>query len=547
DSQFILAAYMRWGDDCVDHLLGDFAFVIWNPRTRQLFCARDHLGVRPFYYYQSNDVFVFASSAQAVVAASMVPERINEERVADFLTVILEGVNQRCTFFQDVWRLPPACTAGFANTGLHIRTYWQPEGETEVCLASDEAYTDALEEVLGAAIQARLRSHLPPASMLSGGIDSSTIVGMARDLLAPGPVRLRTYSGVSDDESDCRESQNIRRVTEQGGLEPHFVRPSEVANFAAQLSEVSARIEDPFDSRSTLMQLMYLSAHARGSVAVMDGLDGDGIASLTSGYPSYLLKAGHWIHAHREIVGLPKNYYQSQYPLWRGYWDAFKPLLAPRVIWHRRWEAGFQKMAQSAAGEAFISTDLAQRVDLASRFREYYSHRGPLMFRTLRHAHTARVMVPYLTAAVERYGRLAAYCGVEQRHPLLDKRVVEFFLALPWRQNVRNGWSKFTLRCLAERVAPHKIAWRQGSDHISWKFLESWQRLNRPAMDHLVKHHLTQLGGYMDIAVFRAALDETAPAQPYGEKGQVVFYLLKWLNTQQRQGAEAANRYKEVG
>ena len=534
DSQFILAAYLRWGDACVDHLLGDFAFVIWNPRTRQLFCARDHMGVRPFYYYQSGPILVFASSAQAVVAASKVPEQINEERVADFLTVLLEGVNNRCTFFRDVWRLPPANTAEFSSAGFEIHTYWQPDAETEIRLESDEAYTDALENVLGTAIRARLRSHLPPASMLSGGIDSSTIVGLARNWLQRSNARLHTYSGISDDESDCRESQNVRRVIAQGGLDSRLVRPSEVGNFESGLRQVAERIEDPFDSHCILLQLMYLSAQAGGSVVVMDGLDGDGTASLTSGYPSYLLKAGHWIHANREIRGLRKNFYQSQSSLWSSYWDTFKPLLAPRFFWRRRWEAGFHNMARTAIGETFISPRLAERVDLAGRFREYYSHRGPLMYKSLRRAHAARVVVPYLTAAVERYGRLAAYCGVEQRHPLLDKRVVEFFLALPWRQNVRDGWSKFALRRLAGRVVPKEVAWRRGSDHISWNFIEALLLMRRPIMNAMVWKNLERQTGYINVSACQRFLQSEKPGVSYGESGEVVFYLLEWLAAQQR-------------
>ena len=120
DSQIILAAFLRWGSSCAEHLLGDFSFVIWDAQRRKLFCARDHMGIRPLYYYQSGKLLVFASSAQAVVSTPLVPERISDERVADFLVGELEGVNNRCTFFQDVWRLPPAHTAEFSDLGFRV-------------------------------------------------------------------------------------------------------------------------------------------------------------------------------------------------------------------------------------------------------------------------------------------------------------------------------------------------------------------------------------------------------------------------------------------
>jgi asparagine synthase (glutamine-hydrolysing) len=88
-------------------------------------------------------------------------------------------------------------------------------------------------------------------------------------------------------------------------------------------------------------------------------------------------------------------------------------------------------------------------------------------------------MMPYLTAGIERYARLAAYAGVEQRQPLLDKRLIEFCVSLPWDQKCRDGWSKFAMRKLAERVLPASVAWRPGWEQISGKFSEARSKLNR--------------------------------------------------------------------
>jgi asparagine synthase (glutamine-hydrolysing) len=108
DAELILRAYLAWGEQCLDRLLGDFAFAIWDPRERQLFCARDHFGMRPFYYhYGSRQRFLFASDARAILVTPEVPYRINNGRVADFLVSELEWIDYTSTFYEHIFRLPP--------------------------------------------------------------------------------------------------------------------------------------------------------------------------------------------------------------------------------------------------------------------------------------------------------------------------------------------------------------------------------------------------------------------------------------------------------
>jgi len=534
DSWLILQAYRRWDEACVDHLLGDFAFAIWNPRNRQLFCARDHMGIRPFYYYLDDRMFVFASAAQSVVAASGVPVQISDERVADFLVFQLEGVDNRCTFFRDVWRLPPASFAVCADNHFRIAKYWQPDAEFELQLDSEAAYIQAFRDVLEVTVKARLRCNRGPASMLSGGIDSSTIVGLSREILADSSVRLKTYSGVAEDEDSCRETANIRRVIAQGGLDATTFTPPEVAKFTDDLLQVARRTEDPFDSHSILFKILYSAARTDGCTVVMDGLDGDGIASLTSIYPCYLVRDGHWVAANREIRGMWENYYQSRFPLWRDYLSAIKPMLAPGFVWRMRARSSQHRLARAAIENCHISETLAKKVDLAARFAQYQGYLGPGLAQSLRHAQLARVQVPFLSAAVERYGRLAAACGVEPRHPLLDKRVVEFCVALPWQYKCRNGWSKYLLRRVAEQVAPTEVAWRRGWDVNSWKFMEEWETLQYAGMRGFLEQQFSRYAAYVDGVAIDRALGAADGAKSLGDQEQIVFYLLEWLEAQQQ-------------
>ena len=127
DGELLHAAWQRWGERCAEQLLGDFAFAIWDPRNQKLFCARDVMGVRPFYYhYAPGRLFAFASETDALLTLRDVPTAIDEGRIADALVSELEGIDKTSTFYQAIVRLPPAQTLRLENGRLRLREYWHP-------------------------------------------------------------------------------------------------------------------------------------------------------------------------------------------------------------------------------------------------------------------------------------------------------------------------------------------------------------------------------------------------------------------------------------
>ena len=221
DSDLILAAYEKWGEDCPQHLLGDFAFAIWDERKQILFCARDHFGVKPFYYYYSNQTFIFASETKALLSIDEVPHQVNEVRIGDYLTSMLE--DKSITSYQGVLRLPPAHSITLTQQGnLQLRCYWTLELSEELRLNSDEEYAEAFRKVFTEAVRCRLRTAFPIGSHLSGGLDSSSICCIARKLLEESNSQLHTFSNIFDDVPGSDERSFIEAVLEQGDFIPHF-------------------------------------------------------------------------------------------------------------------------------------------------------------------------------------------------------------------------------------------------------------------------------------------------------------------------------------
>ena len=177
DVELILRAYLVWGEDCVEHLLGDFAFAIWDGQKQSLFCARDHLGVKPFFYAHLGQKLIFSSSLDCIRQHPAVSDRLNELAIADFLLFDLNQ-DKTTTSFADIQRIPPAHVATWSADGPQLRCYWTLPIDEPVFFRRDEDYVDRFKELLDQAVDDRLRTK-KICVFMSGGLDSPTLAATA--------------------------------------------------------------------------------------------------------------------------------------------------------------------------------------------------------------------------------------------------------------------------------------------------------------------------------------------------------------------------------
>ena len=178
DSTIILAAYARWGPACVEKFLGDFSFAIWDPRERTLFCARDHFGVRPFIYCQTDHFLAFSSEIGGLLALADVPRRIDEFQVLEYLSAYYEDTSS--TFYRDIRKLPPAHGIVVKNGALSKRRYWTLAHPPDRRPKSDAENIETFRDIFIEAVRCRVRSSGAVGAALSGGLDSSSVALAAR-------------------------------------------------------------------------------------------------------------------------------------------------------------------------------------------------------------------------------------------------------------------------------------------------------------------------------------------------------------------------------
>ncbi len=471
DAELLHAGWQKWGAACVDQLLGDFAFAIWDPRQQILFCARDPMGVRPLYiHYSANHLFAFASQPDALLAVQQIPGDLNEGRILDALVNPLEGIDKISTFYRHIERLPPAHTLTLRDGRLSARKYWQPITTSPLGPnAGDAQWIDGLREQFTRAVQRRLRATGAIGSMLSGGLDSSSVVAISSRALADtGRPPLCTFSAVSSDP-DCAETLAIRSMLSSFRLDATLLDFRAIPEMLDAIAAEWPALGEPFDASMTLVACQYRAAAAQGVRVMLDGIDADNLLS-EGDYLVRLIRQGRLLNAWREAQG-QSTFFKGLWSPWAIFNPELRSACAPdalKAIVRRLRGSGQQE--RKAIKESLVREDFSQRVNLGERLRRLRQTDEPLTSIPQASGARSSMASPFTTAGLERYGRVAAHLGVEPRHPFLDRELIEYCAWIPLNLRLRNGWPKWALRTAMGPLLSQDVAWRRGKEHLGWQF-----------------------------------------------------------------------------
>jgi asparagine synthase (glutamine-hydrolysing) len=530
DSEFILAAYEKWGEDCPKHLLGDFAFAIWNKREQKLFCARDHFGVKPFYYhYQTGQGFFFASEIKALLCLSQVPRRLNEVAIADYLHPFTE--DKSITSYQDVFRLPPGHIMIVKNTSLKLRSYWSLELGDELQLDSDQEYADAFREVFTEAVRCRLRSAFPISSHLSGGLDSSSVTCVARRILQERGSQLHTFSNIFDNVPECDERPFINAVLEQGGCIPHYVHADRYGPLT-EWQQFFQYEDEAFIGPSHFLTWSLNRATQQAGIRIsLDGFDGDTTVSHGANYFAELVRQGNWKTFIAEANAVSKHfdtsltaifyYYGLPYledlaRKWRWltfaktanqigkyfnisrkkllFYHGLKPL---RAQLKQLWQCFHRGRKFQSNVTSLIDPNFAQQIGI----KLYSQMQDQSLSKTVREEQWCTLTSALFASTLELIDRSSAAFSIESRHPFMDKRVIEFCLALPSEQKLNQGWSRVVMRRAMNGILPEQIQWRGSKTSMTPNFLHGLLHLDRELLQGIILSNPNNIKGFVNLHV----------------------------------------------
>jgi asparagine synthase (glutamine-hydrolysing) len=457
DTEVILKLYQEFGKDCVLHMNGMFAFVIWDQVENTLFIARDRLGIKPFYYVLNHGSFIFASEIKAIFASELVEPEINEEGLKDYITY------QFClgekTMFKNVEKLLPGHFMVVKPDGnVTISPYWKLDFDLDLD-HSDTWFEEKLSELLEDAIRLQLRADVPVGSHLSGGLDSSMVACLASSM---SETRIHTFSGGFHEGSQYDETRYARMVAEKTHSIHHEIFPTR-EDFVASMPQIIYTMDEPAAGPGLFPQV-FVSQLASRNVKVVMG--GQGADELFGGYVRYLIAyLEECIRGGIEGTQEDHNYIvtlDSILPNLQQL-DGYQPLL--KYFWKDGlFESPdlryFRLINREREMHPYINPIYLQSCtyDPFETYRQLFNHDN---LKSYINKMTRFDLLTLLPALLQVEDRTSMIVSLESRVPILDHRIVELAATMPPMIKYRGGRSKYIFRKVAEKIVPEGVTNRK--------------------------------------------------------------------------------------
>jgi asparagine synthase (glutamine-hydrolysing) len=515
DSAIILAAYRRWNHKLAEHLIGDFSFTIWDSTHRRLLCARDPLGIKPFSYFFSGDAFCFASDVQQLFGHPAAPKSLDEFAVADYLS----GRNQepQRTYFQGIYRLPPAHLLTISDHRARLDCYWNLRIEKPIFYKDERDYPAHFLELFRRSVTSRLRTtgRVIGVSM-SGGLDSTSVAAVGQKSLkqTDNSADLLACSYVFNHLVECDERVYIQAVTEEFDIASAHINADDCW-LLENAGSYTPPLDTPFIGWQSCSERMFGLLEQQGARIVLTGHGGDSLMQGSAHLYADRLRRGDLgvvadaIRFAQSSDGGPRKLYRA----------LLQPLLSAKV------DHILHLIAGSRTGPAipfWIHADFARRTGMRS------------------HA-AGRLGLPRLSSAgigtslagrqiyesvvdfsqqepIGWYNREAETFGIEARHPFLDVRLLKYALSIPPDQLFQLGSYKPLLRGAMKGILPELVRTRQGKTSFT-SFIDMALRYKAvDTIQGMLKSPLSADRGFVDADKLRKAYRAYHEGRPFGSK-----------------------------
>jgi asparagine synthase (glutamine-hydrolysing) len=456
DAELVLKAYQQWGDESAGRIIGELVFFVWDSTRRELFGARDVAGTRNFYYYAADGWFAFASEIKGLVALNRIPPELNDSRLLDYLVDEFDRDDEVATFYRGINRLPAGHAIRVTERVVRTWRYWKPESLSELRFSSLDECADAFAEQFRAVIKSRLRANGPVAAQLSGGLDSSAIVGVIdKDLRLELSQPLKTFSLIREDRDRCPEWQNVRRVIEGGWVGSQVITPRAVTEAWRATVDGLTELDQPavFTDGYTDF-LLCRAARDAGCGVMLDGTAGD---LLFYSFHRSFLRSSTLAEA-RAVLDAARRHGQTRAwrtLLWRASW-AVTP--GPLKQLGRRLRPMFWRPGVNIR---LLHRHVARRLVEERLERRRRAGQAPTRSRSDVADHASTFTCGLLSYSHEVNGQIALSAGIEPRSPYSDRRMIEFAIRMPRQAKLSAGWYKWLLRRAMIHRLPAEVVWRR--------------------------------------------------------------------------------------
>lgn len=431
DTALILRSYEKWGEECPDHLLGDFAFAIWDKKKEQLFCVRDHVGIRPFYYYIDEHFFCFSSEISSLFSIASIEKLINNNAIDTFIEHITLTYEE--TFFKNIKRLSSAHKIIMCAEGITYSRYWFPEKLKINKEISFEEAAKKFKNLLQDAINVRLRSAYPVGCELSGGLDSSSILCLAAGM-SQGKDIIPFSQRYGD--LDCDESYYSDLVAQSLGMNIQTVRVDKLDYVVEYSLERYFKAFHDWPTYGSFMGLLPVAKkiQKQNIRILLTGQGGDHIVEGNLYILVDYLKAFKFGKLYKEL-----SYYKWSRKIIKNY--VVKPIL-PKFIFKVKDFLSLKKRKKSVYPNNFFENEDSNLVFPTFAFKEDID--------SIVGTFTSFWADSNIYHNIEKF-------NIESRHPYFDVRLIEFCLSIPEEYKLMHGISKRILKEAMKGILPEPV------------------------------------------------------------------------------------------
>jgi asparagine synthase (glutamine-hydrolysing) len=466
DPDFILAAYLAWGENFPEKLKGDFALAVFDPVRQKLVLARDAIGIRPLYYCRQGDLFIFASEIKAILAHPRISAVPDAHMLAHhFLDP--RGSHAELTFFKDILTLPPSHQAVITPGRLTIKQYWDFDPSRQIRLSSYQEYVEGFQDFFAQAVRRRLRSAYPVAVAVSGGLDSSSIFCLSLALQAREPGFSSPVFGVSfvgPPGSAADEEEYLKAIETKYDVQIARGPVSSQGFFKSCQTQVwHTEVPLPDVEWNSWLNLLAAARNQEARVLLL-GFYGDQIL-FEQAYLLDLAKRGHWREVFRHLKEIPLWYTDAApgYYKQRFVADLLKSILPEsltRVIKKFR-----NRRRTSPRARIWSSEKLCREIARPSpgpngNKRRFATNYAKYVYQRLRSR--------YDVLGMEWNDKVSSLCGLEVSCPFCDRDLIAFMMTVPGEMQNRGGVPRALLRHALAGVLPEEIAGRRSKGDYTY-------------------------------------------------------------------------------
>lgn len=461
DSQLILLAYFKWGEDTPKQLIGDFSFMIWDDKNQKLFGARDFSGARSLYYSHHEQRFAFCTVMEPLLKLPYVKRRLNEEWLAEYLAIstFIDAIDVSKTVIKDIQQVPPSHTITVVDGKVKLSKYHVLSYGEKIKFKKDGEYIEAFRDIFQKAVDSRIRTFKSVGSQLSGGLDSGSVVSFAAKTLQKQNKKLHTYSSIPVADFNDYTPKNYypderpyihATVDYVGNIEDHYLS-LENQNSYTDIDEWLEIIETPykFFENSFWMKGIFEQAHKDGIGILLSGARGNFTISWGPAieYYSHLLKQMKWIRFARELKTYSRNIGTGR-----------KKLLS----FISKQTFPFMNDEDDYQFPVLINPDFANKMNVFEKLQKYGIGADGFTELTISSQRNYIIDNEFIwNSNGIAFSKLSLQYGLWMRDPTNDVRVINYCMSLPLEQFINNGMDRALIRNATKGYLPDKVRLNQ--------------------------------------------------------------------------------------